>query len=791
MQGSLRSPSSCSAICQAFVDRERDGMIDRATERELTDLRGALGLWGVTDFSPSSARSVTTSAAKAASTGAGPLMVQRDGRRVASQATVRTDVPAAAAATSHSKLLEAVFAKIRGFTLTTDNYQDVQINTPWGQYLWRWSVPPQNRHITADHGAHFNPGYTDPVSFNNQVLWITWMDFTTDIGFNGRPPKVGWYGSGWNLWVWNDTPPNVQTCDGSWGGRPLAFPEGFAAAYQEHAILDNDLWWHPCWVTEGWMQAPEVGPVAPPRPYTAADAGHVGATITLTSLGPISSAPTVGETGGALCAALQTGEYPKADAALQHPCDRAMAEKFRPRLLFDSAERWRPLDVDWFFEEWYDGFPAHDVCHTYEFSQCVRLTDLSAMEPAFGGSYLDLNARSPHGYKDAEHYQSPYAACRADGLYDCDRDFSANYYKISDPTPGGYRIIDYWMFYRLNYFGSDEFSNEYNHQGDWEAVSVAPSRTNPDTFDFVSFSQHEGGFKSYLRENVRCDDPSRPDQATCGRQDAPTGTRVLSYVANGSHANYPRKCSESLFIVHGCWQEGANLGQSTPERGHDGARRWGNDDAVDALKELPTAKDGRRYDWSRFPGRWGVPDSSDWGQGPKSPNNQSHASNPLANECAKDQEGCALAAFARSRSSTAECSTWFGPGVKAAVCAPKRLAQAVRAAQLGAPGQVRILDRASSARAASGRTTQNTAPGLAQTMGRPLAPGQGLTIRGAVPKHAVALIRVRDGGHVWNLRYRVPVATRRMSFTAARRGAGRLVVAGSRTAVRGTSRLVQ
>ena len=54
-----------------------------------------------------------------------------------------------------------------------------------------------------------------------------------------------------------------------------------------------------------------------------------------------------------------------------YPGDRWLAHRFRPHLLFDSREPWRPLDVDRFLRE-----PGHLACPQATVPPpCVPLTD--------------------------------------------------------------------------------------------------------------------------------------------------------------------------------------------------------------------------------------------------------------------------------------------------------------------------------------------------------------------------------------------------------------------------------
>lgn len=72
------------------------------------------------------------------------------------------------------------------------------------------------------------------------------------------------------------------------------------------------------------------------------------------------------------------------------------------------------------------------------------------------------------------------------------------------------------------------------NEGDWEAVSVAPSLVYPATFVYAWFSQHDYGWVNYLRENLICADTS---DDKCGDESTPVGAHVKVYVAKGTHAN--------------------------------------------------------------------------------------------------------------------------------------------------------------------------------------------------------------------------------------------------------------
>lgn len=429
-----------------------------------------------------------------------------------------------------------------------------------------------------------------------------------------------------------------------------------------------------------------------------------------------SEAPPRETTKTRLCNELAAGSYPAAAAWYGEACDQPIALRFRPLLLFDSSEKWRPLNVTRFFAERNSqNTPLHFGCNGIGTCTLLNSTEDLATR-AFDDAYIRVNAAADTSadVNDPERYSSPYPACNVAGLKDCDSgDNSALYYHISPLSPTGYRYVDYWFFYRYNKFGSNPITDNFNHQGDWEGVTVAPSILNPATFDFVSFSGH-GTYYSYLRGTLSCDVPT--GSVSCGDGSGPFGARVVSFVANGSHANYPRRCAELIDLVSCSQPDGR------PERGFDGSRGWGrNLEEGSALLRFPDAADPdfTGYNWVDWPGTWGDPAAG--GGAPASPGRQPHFVTPSSAECG--EPGCAREARAndgrdrgRSRRSgataavRARCGTWFGPPVQALVCAPATLKVALRKRSLGRQASVTFEPTTTTARAASRKERSAAAP---------------------------------------------------------------------------------
>jgi hypothetical protein len=464
-----------------------------------------------------------------------------------------------------------------------------------------------------------------------------------------------------------------------------------------------------------------------------------------------------------------------------------LATMFEPVLRFDTSEQQRPLNVDAFFSEL-----LHQVCDGSgeSCSSISKQEDLG--ESALPDSYIDIDGRITDDGSAVE-YRSPWGDCLANYLHDCDTGYrSAIYYRVTGPYYGsgstGYRYIDYWFFYRVN-----DFAAQINqHEGDWEGVTIAPAggnTTNPATFDYAALSQH-GTFAAYLRDNLACEDTpssSVPAPGSCGTEAAKVGKRLAVMPSHGGHSNYPRACSEQFFLVS-C---SGTFSEQNRERGYDGTRRWGRafDDPTTSLLPLPP-DDGSPtgLNWLNWMGHWGKADdgfhdpSSRPTTAPISPLFQS-----IRIACAQidNTGGCpnpgprAAAAAGPSRRRwtvpspglvALRCDAWAQTGVSAALCDPAELAAAVRAGDVGRGGGP-ALQLPGGRRGHSGR-------GITQVMGRPLNPGEDVTVGADVRGSARLVLRILD-----RQRHRVLAATYDVG-QAVRRGKARTSAARHRLRVR-------
>lgn len=440
------------------------------------------------------------------------------------------------------------------------------------------------------------------------------------------------------------------------------------------------------------------------------------------------------------------------------------AYDFRPKWYFDKDEHWRPLNVDSFLGETLPSSPsspAHSVCDT---GGCIPLAGIASLRAKSPESWIKM---LPTGVESAPaEYKTPLAACLTDTVYECNRGPTTSIYYHVEPTPSGYRYLDYWTFYRYNEFEAD------NHEGDWEGVTVAPDPIRRSTFDFAAFAQHKNTFGSpetYLRDNLQCDSGG---SESCGTTATPVGHRIHVFVAAGSHASYPTPASCLLT----CHQDGGSA--YLPEGNHDGDSEWGrNDDPLPgSLLQFPAGNswaDPTTANWTDWPGHWGATQAPDftsgilYGGSPRSPANQRRFRCPWEPNATQDATACAARSRRRNRASeinllAADCHSWEGASVAFAVCEPGRLAAAVRKSKLGVLGDM-------VARNLSSGRSYASAPGIVQATGPVLTEGTRIKVSG-VGSAAEFFLRAHLGSQLFAVGGRLPVSRHPIMVSVIRRG---------------------
>jgi hypothetical protein len=454
--------------------------------------------------------------------------------------------------------------------------------------------------------------------------------------------------------------------------------------------------------------------------------------------------------------------------------DQYLAEWFEPVLMFDSTEKWRPLNVDDFLSETdpTTGAPYNEVCSAVVLGQCAPLTGIASLRSfaqthSPSNSYIDM----PYG-TDAtpENFVSPLAECRSgfspsgNQLHDCDTGSTSSiYYHVVGPSPGGYDYIDYWFFYRYNQAPADVG----NHAGDWEGVTIgvpSPELTisyrDLSTFSFAEFSQ-DGTWEVYLRGNLECDSGG-PDSCEAWPGGPPVGSRVMTYPEAGNHANFPTTGSGSV-----------------TQNGYDGQAPWGNNYDTSALLPFPAAA-GQGISWQNGPENWtdwpGL-----WGQSlafasPASPagpgSHATHYYQPWVTASSTGGIDCssvptsACPSRAREAAVPFACANWFGSDIAVLGCNEAVMRNALRTGRLGRTGgfTVHLINQGRSAA---------TAPGVAQVLGRPLRVGERAYVVGDVPAGTTLFVRAFGDHHLISLSFKVVRAYRGRAVLTVSAGRGR------------------
>lgn len=310
------------------------------------------------------------------------------------------------------------------------------------------------------------------------------------------------------------------------------------------------------------------------------------------------------------------------------PVDQnVLASEYRPHLMFDSTEKWTPINPDALLQETWAGNPVSRLCDWYQSPPITDTGNDVRGDPASPTTKITYkyqpvcppNATSggtdhpndngfvtqwaadatemsqtpsvfdpyaPPGYTNTHDspqleingtgsasgldYHGLGIDCSASGV-ECDTNGSGPIYYHIVTDAAGWTYIEYWIFYRFNDASGSSFLYNYvcfsgspapcddQHQGDWEAVTVAIDPN--DHIRWVAYSQHRHWYQ-YTTADILA---HQADGAGFTG-----GTHPNVYVASGTHANYPDACS--AFCVN--WDIGGIGPTFGGEASHDGATSW-------------------------------------------------------------------------------------------------------------------------------------------------------------------------------------------------------------------------
>lgn len=402
------------------------------------------------------------------------------------------------------------------------------------------------------------------------------------------------------------------------------------------------------------------------------------------------------------------------------PLAGELAERFRPRLLFDSREKWRPLDVEAMLDEGTQRF----CTRLARASTCVPIRNAAEFDALVAGkqagaaTYLDINGDKTDGYRGP-------VTCRP--LLDCDRGArSAIYYHASESN--GRYYLDYWWFLRFNHFAGSipglsctaPFAREAGicdeHEGDWEGVTVVTRPGDDRSIEYVVCAAHKGTFRY------------------SGAQLELRHGRPAVYLAEGSHAAYPLLCARDCHQPAGLALDGI---VELPESPYDGRASWGrNGEACVANAPGSCLLSLDRQSWTHWAGQWGAGCAAAChgavdADSPRSPGVQARFQTPWCSS----QNGV-FTCDGRSQ----RCADWLGSQVLAVACDPIVLTESQRSGTKLRAGGLGLEVGGTAIRNAS-------TPGVVQALGVPLEPGE--TLKAIVDgPNAEVIVRAAQGAVV-------------------------------------------
>lgn len=383
---------------------------------------------------------------------------------------------------------------------------------------------------------------------------------------------------------------------------------------------------------------------------------------------------------------------------------RILARNFRPWLKFDTRERWRPINVRAFFDEGGNENVSHEVCPlTASRVGCEPVRGFhDFVERANGAGFSSQPHLDVHADGAAAKYRSPdLDRCEhLNVVQECEHGgASAIYYRVTRASDRFY--IDYWWYFRYN----DGGPAKWDHEGDWEGVTVVTQPGRQDRLAYVAFATHSARFRY-----------APGDLEMHGRQ------RPVVYVAHGTHASYPVSCRAvcgQLLQIHGLLPR--------PERHFDGKQSWARNetDACDqhpaCVRELPRGGADPERSWPIWSGHWGKDGGS-----PQSPGRQSRYGNP---ECSRGAGG------EECDGVSVGCDAWVGATVRVAICLPRIGLTSSNASQRFAPS---ITVGTKTVRAMTGM-------GVVQSLGRPPRLSDGVRLTGLMSRGTQVVARVNLG----------------------------------------------
>jgi len=254
-----------------------------------------------------------------------------------------------------------------------------------------------------------------------------------------------------------------------------------------------------------------------------------------------------------------------------------LIKTFSPNLHLHPDDGYRPANVDWYLARVRMRF-HHDNCPDHELVDQGKLTQalLVAQHHDQNGSLCRHDDAKSVASTASESF---FLEVMSDATYKGAPRNEWKTYVVWRPRPtGGLVDIEYWAFYPYN----DGFGI-FNHEADWEHVRVTidpKAKAGQGAVIEVKFSEHKDG------TTLQASDPSLTLEG---------GTHPVSYVAKGTHANYPKP---GTYVIPGTREIAKDDAKATAP-----GDVWKTANSVVEVGTRAAPKNGQQF--VKYWGRWG------------------------------------------------------------------------------------------------------------------------------------------------------------------------------------------
>jgi hypothetical protein len=268
---------------------------------------------------------------------------------------------------------------------------------------------------------------------------------------------------------------------------------------------------------------------------------------------------------------------PVDDPTLPAATQAQLVKTFAPHLNLHPADTTRPANVDWYLARVsmrynHPNCPDHEILALGKVTQAALAAQSHPDDKAFcqhDGSDVRKSAADEGYFIQVANHATYAGAPRSEWKT----------YVVWRPKAAGVVDIEYWAFYAYN----DGFLT-FNHEADWEHVTVSidpKGNAAQGKLLKVFFSEHKGG-------------------VTLNAGDAGLemdGTHPVSYVAKGTHANYPKPGEYTIPGIP------LGLGKDNAAKAAAAADVWETESTTVIVGTRAAPKNGQVF--VKFWGRWG------------------------------------------------------------------------------------------------------------------------------------------------------------------------------------------